>query len=328
MHSIRKGRRVPGLKAQHKEGVLALKQLCDAKFTDLQIGSESISFYPGKIKHGNFEIDIGTAGSITLLMQSVLLPSLFADGKVSWKITGGTDVIWSPQFDYFANVLVPYLRRFADIEVKLEKRGYYPKGGGNILTKITPKFNLKNFSSFEEIRKIISENVKPYSLNRQIGLVQIKGVAHASKSLQERSVAERLCDTAKSHLLHYKVPVDIRREYQETYSDGCGITLWALFSDGENMNVLGADCLGEKNITAEEIAARAAEELNKEISSGAVVDKRLADQLIPFIALLPGSAIKTSEITKHCETNIWAAEQFLGKIFDIDYGNKTIRVIN
>jgi RNA 3'-terminal phosphate cyclase (ATP) len=139
MHSIRKGRKVPGLKAQHREGILALKQLCDAKFTDVQVGSESISFYPGRIKHGNFEIDIGTAGSITLLMQSVLLPSIFADGKVSWKITGGTDVSWSPQFDYFANVLVPYARRFADIEVKLEKRGYYPKGGGRVLIKINPK---------------------------------------------------------------------------------------------------------------------------------------------------------------------------------------------
>jgi RNA 3'-phosphate cyclase len=327
MRSIRKGRKVPGLKAQHKFGVLALKELCDAKFTDVQVGSESISFYPGRIKHGNFEIDIGTAGSITLLMQSVMLPSLFADGKVSWKITGGTDVVWSPQFDYFANVLVPYLRRFADIDIKLERRGYYPKGGGNVSVKINPKFNIKNFSSFDEFRKILSENVKSYALDKQPQLVKINGVAHASKSLQERNVAERLCETAKSYLLHHKVPVDIRMEYQETFSDGCGITLWALFSDGENTNVLGADCLGEKNITAEEIAAKAADELNKEIRSGAAADKKLADQIIPFTALLTGSAIKTSEITKHCKTNIWATEQFLGKLFELDDKNSVIRVV-
>jgi RNA 3'-phosphate cyclase len=327
MHSIRKGRKVPGLKAQHRFGVLALKELCDAKFTDIQIGSESISFYPGRIKHGNFEIDIGTAGSITLLMQSVLLPSLFADGRVSWKITGGTDVVWSPQFDYFANVLIPYARKFADIDVKLEKRGYFPKGGGRVLVKITPKFSINDFNSLDELRKALSENMKPYSLDAQKQLAKINGVCHASKSLQERNAAERLSSTAKSYLMHNKVPIDIRTEYHDSYSDGCGITLWALFSDGENTDILGADRLGEKNTTAEEIAAKAADELNKEISSGAAVDKRLADQIIPFIAMLPGSSIKTSEITKHCETNLWAAEQFFGKIFELDAKHSEIRVI-
>jgi RNA 3'-terminal phosphate cyclase (GTP) len=327
MHSIRKGRKVPGLKAQHKFGVLALKELCNAKFTDVQVGSENISFYPGIIKHGNYEIDIGTAGSITLLMQSVLLPSLFADGKVSWKISGGTDVAWSPQFDYFANIFIPYIKRFADIDIKLEKRGYFPQGGGSVLIKINPKFSIKEFSSFDEFRKIISENIQAYTLDRRAELVKINGVSHASKSLQDRNVAERLAETAKSYLLHHKVPIEIRTEYSDTHSDGCGITLWALFSDGENMTRLGADCLGEKNKTSEEIARTAAEQLSREIDSGAVVDSRMADQIMPFIALLPSSAVKTSEITKHTETNIWIIEQFFGKIFELDIKNSLIKVV-
>ncbi|MBW2992222.1 RNA 3'-terminal phosphate cyclase [Candidatus Woesearchaeota archaeon] len=327
IHSIRKGRKIPGLKAQHKHGVLALKQLCSAKFADVQVGSENISFYPGVIKHGNYEIDIGTAGSITLLMQSILLPSIFADGKVSWHITGGTDVIWSPQFDYFANVLIPYTRKFAEIEARLEKRGYYPKGGGRVLVKINPKYHLKDFESFSELRKYLSEQTKPHNLEKQMELVKINGIAHSSKRLQERNVAERLMETAKGNLLHYKVPVDIRVEYTDTYSDGCGITLWALFSDGEDTTVLGADGLGERKVTSEEVATKAAESLRKEINSGAVVDKRLADQLVPFIALVKGSVIKTSEITKHCETNIWAVEQFLGKCFEVDEENKKVKVI-
>ena len=213
MHSIRKGRKIPGLKAQHKHGVLALKQLCDAKFSDVNVGSENISFYPGIIKHGNFEVDIGTAGSITLLMQSILLPSLFADGKVIWKITGGTDVVWSPQYDYFANVLVPYARKFADIETSLEKRGYYPQGGGRVTVKIKPRFYLKSFDSFDDFRKHVSEAAGPYILDMQKELVKIGGVSHSSKSLQEKNVAERMMETAKSNLLHYKVPIDIRTEY-------------------------------------------------------------------------------------------------------------------
>lgn len=327
MHNIRKGRKVPGLKAQHKTGVLALRQLCDAKFTDVEIGSENVSFYPGIIKSGNFEIDIGTAGSITLLFQSILLPSLFADKKVSWKITGGTDVIWSPQFDYFANVLVPYLKRFADIEIKLEKRGYYPKGGGKVLIKIDPKFHLRDFENFAELRKHLAEEVKPYTLDKQLELVKINGVAHSSSTLQKAEVADRLAETAKSNLLSFKVPIDIRIEYQQTYSDGCGIALWALFSNGENITVSGTDSLGEKRLSSEQVAGKAADELKKEIKSGAVIDKHLADQLIPFIALVPGSVIKISEITPHTLTNIWVVEQFLGKTFEVDKENNLIRVI-
>lgn len=327
MHSIRKGRKVSGLKQQHKFGVLALKELCSAKFTDVQVGSENISFYPGVIKHGNYDIDIGTAGSITLLFQSILLPSLFADGKTSWHITGGTDVAWSPQYDYFANVLIPYARKFADIEVKLEKRGYYPQGGGKVLVRINPKFSIKEYSGFDWLRRTLSEQLKPYNLDERMELVKINGVSHASKILQDREVAERMADTAKSNLLHFKVPVDIRTEYSDTLSDGCGITLWALFSDGENTSVLGADCLGDKRMTSEEVATKAAEELKKELNSGAVIDKRLADQIIPFIALLQGSTIKTSEITKHTETNIWTTEQFYGKLFQSDTNNKTIKVV-
>jgi RNA 3'-terminal phosphate cyclase len=174
---------------------------------------------------------------------------------------------------------------------------------------------------------MLSETIKPYLLNNQKQLVKINGVCHASKSLQERNVAERLSSTAKSYLMHNKVPIDIRTEYHDSYSDGCGITLWALFSDGENTDILGADCLGEKNISAEEIAAKAADELNKEISSGAAVDKKLADQILPFIAMIPKSLIRTSEITKHCETNKWIVEQFLGKLFESDNKNSVIKVI-
>lgn len=328
MHSIRKGRKVPGLKAQHKHGVLALKELCSAKFADVNVGSENISFYPGVIKKGNYEVDIGTAGSITLLFQSILLPSLFADGKVNWKITGGTDVIWSPQFDYFANVLIPYARKFADIEVKLEKRGYFPKGGGKVLVKINPKYHLKDFNDFEELRKHLSENLKKYDLEFPLELVKINAVSHASKELQEREVAERMGNVAKSYLLHYKVPVDIRIEYQETFSDGCGISLWALYSNGEETTRLGADSLGERKVTSEQVATKAAEQLKKEVDSGAVVDSRMADQILPFIALLPGSIIRTSSISAHAMTNIWIIEQFLGKCFEVDEKNGLIKAIN
>lgn len=327
MHSIRKGRKVPGLKAQHKHGVLALKQLCSAKSADVQIGSENISFYPGLIKHGNYEIDIGTAGSITLLMQSILLPSLFADGKVNWRLTGGTDVIWSPQFDYFANVLVPYARKFADIEVKLEKRGYYPKGGGKVFIGINPKFHLRDSSNLDELKNRLNEEVKPYHLENQMELVKINGVAHSSKSLESRNVAERMMETAKGNLLHHKVPVDIRVEYTDTYSDGCGITLVALFSDGEETTRLGADTLGGKGKTSEEVATSAAESLKKEINSKAVVDKNMADQILPFIALVKGSVIRTSEISRHTMTNIWAVERFLNRTFEVDEKNNIIKVI-
>src|SRR3989338_6026985 len=138
--NIRANRSEPGLKAQHLHAIKALTQLCQAETNPIDIGTRELTFKPGKIKKGIYSIDIGTAGSITLLLQALILPSLFAPGKVTLNITGGTCGKWQASVDYLQHLLLPHLQRFVEkIELKIIKRGYYPAGGGEIILEISLK---------------------------------------------------------------------------------------------------------------------------------------------------------------------------------------------
>ena len=322
---IRKGRPTPGLKNQHIYCVKALEKLCNAKTNDAQLASTHLKYEPDKIESKNLNIDIGTAGSITLLFQSILIPSIFADKTLKITVTGGTDTKFAQPFDYFKEVFLPQIRRFADVDARLIRRGYYPKGNGKIELKIKQKFHLKDFNNFNEFHNHLKETTQKIDITRQHNLIQIKGISHASFSLQKAEVAERQAKNAELTLKNkYSCPVNIETTYNETLSPGSGITLWAIFSKQEdeinelNPIRLGADSLGERGKKAEKVGQEAASNLIKQIESKAPVDYYLADQILPFMALTGKSTIKTSKITNHTKTNIYVIEQFLGKIFEID----------
>ncbi|MBW2993180.1 RNA 3'-terminal phosphate cyclase [Candidatus Woesearchaeota archaeon] len=324
---IRKGRKQPGLKAQHLQCIKALEQLCSAKSEHAKLGSDKLRFTPGKISGKTVTIDIGTAGSISLLMQSLLLPSIFADRKVSFHITGGTSGKWAMPVDYFSNVFAQHLKKFCEkIDIKLLKRGYYPKGGGQVEIVIKPRWSVSNFEEFF----IEMKKQGPFiDIVEQGTLLQIKGISHASKLLENSQVAERQANAAQVLLSKYQCPVQIRTEYCDTRSMGSGITLWGIFSEGDEIDfsnpvIIGSDSLGERGKKAELVGREAAENLIKEIDSYAAADSYLADNLVPFLVF--GGKIKTSKITNHCKTNIWVCEQFLGKMFKIDEENKVISV--
>ena len=301
--NIRRGRDQPGLKAQHLHCIRALEELCSAKTEHSGLGSSTLKYVPGKIKNGTVKVDIGTAGSISLLLQAVLLPCLFGEGRVRLKIIGGTSGKWAMPFDYFNNLFVPFFRD--NIKVKLVNRGYYPKGGGEIEITVRPG----------KLNKI--------DLIEQGKLMQIKGISHSSKILEKVNVSERQAKSARIILNSLKVPIDIRTEYCDTLSPGSGITLWGIFE--ENKSFIGSDGLGEKGKRAEIVGREAAENFIKELKTGCAIDSHLADNLIPLLALFSGR-IKVSSITEHCRTNIWICEQFLGEIFNIDEKNSIISV--
>jgi len=306
--NIRMGRPNPGLAAQHVACVDAAMKLCNAEVVGRYTGSTEIEFKPGEFKGGHHDIGIGTAGSITLLLQSLLLPSIFCGKKVSFHIIGGTDVKWSQPFDYFNSVFLAQMRRYADIEANLFKRGYYPKGGGEVRIVINGKFD-----SISQAPAIL--------LLEQKKLLQIRGLSHASADLEGAGVAERQSESAKLYLGKLNAPFSFTHHYYNSLSTGSGITLWAVFGEDEidlkNPVVLGADSLGERNKRAEDVGKEAADNLLAEISSGAAVDKHLADQLIPFMAL-SGGIIRASEITNHVKSNIYVAEKFMSVKFGIN----------
>ena len=183
---IRKNRPEPGLKAQHLTAIQALKQICNAQTSPCDIGSTSLRYLPQIVKPGTYNIDIGTAGSITLLLQALIPPLLKTTRKTTLSITGGTCGKWQAPIEYFELVLLPLLQSFAAITCQVQKRGYYPKGGGSVTITIAPK------------------QPKPMDLKEQGTLVSIKGISHASTDLSQKKVAERQASAAQLLLKKYK----------------------------------------------------------------------------------------------------------------------------
>ncbi len=322
--NIRAGRSESGLKAQHLTAIKTLKELCHAETNKIDLGSIELHFKPGKIKKGIYDIDIGTAGSITLLLQALILPSLFAPGKVTFNITGGTCGKWQASVDYLQNILLPYLNRFVEkIEMKILKRGYYPKGQGLIRLEISPRFNIHKYESFSGLLEELPFKVPKIILLEQGKLEQIRGIVNVSAELQEKEVGERIKNAIVGSVKQYAVPTTVRVEYAKAESIGGEALVWGVFSnngkvDYDNPVLLAGDALLEKNKSSEEIGKEASDELKKQIDLDAAVDHHLADQLIQFMALLPGSKIKAGEISKHAETNMYVLEKFLPVAFKIE----------
>ncbi|MCM8765321.1 MAG: RNA 3'-terminal phosphate cyclase [Candidatus Omnitrophica bacterium] len=299
IYNIRAKRLKPGLKAQHFHTFRAVAEITDAEYKGLEIGSREIEFIPKTLKSKFLSLDIGTAGSIGLLLQSLILPACFCPAGLDLKVKGGTCGKGQIPIEYYQIVLIPLLRRLGvEIELNLLKRGYYPKGGGEVEVKIS------------RVKKLF-----PLTLIKQGRITRIRGISHASQSLQKQSVAERQAEKAREILKRrFNLDIDIEIEYSEALSPGSGIVLGV---ETDTHALFGADALGERGKPAEKVGEEVAKKLIKEIESGAAVDRHLADNLIPWLAFC-GGEIKVSEMTLHTQTNIWVTELFLGKTFEVE----------
>jgi len=304
--NIRQGREKPGLMPQHLLGIRALARLCNGKLEGDQLGSQEIKLFPGEIEAKDLHIKIETAGSITLCLQSLLPVALRTPNPI--KITfegGGTDVPFSPTIDYFRYVFLRILEQAgAKAEVKILKRGYYPEGGAEVEVKVYPL-------------KIKTNLVSPgrnFNLIERVNFKKITAISGASESLKSKKVAERQLAGVREILGKLKLPIEEKVEYYQTQCPGSQICLIAEFEN----TVIGADNLGKLGKRAEDIGKEAALELLKEQKSGASLDKHLADQILPFMALASSkSSVTVSEITNHCKTNIWVIEKFIKGKFEI-----------
>jgi len=292
--NIRAKRPNPGLKRQHITAIEAVRKICNGEAEGLEEGSLSITFRPGKIEGGEHVLSIGTAGSITLVLQACILPSIFAEDEVRLVIRGGTDVKWAPPWDYFQHVFLPLLRKMnVRIEGGLKRRGYYPKGGGEVKVTIKPCAELNPIDFGEDGR----------------GEMNIKGIVNIS-SLPLR-IAERIKNSAEREFQIKGMNAEIGIEEANALSLGVGIVLWA--SDGK---ILGSDCLGERGKPAEKVGKDAAISLIEEIESGADIDIRAVDQLLPYITLAGSSSFRCRKISNHAETEMWLLEKFIDAKFE------------
>src|SRR3989475_12656104 len=179
---IRAGRPEPGISPQHMTGVKAAAELCSANLQGLEVGATEFVFKPGKLRAGAFQSDVGTAGSVSLVLQSLMPMLAFAPGPVQLEITGGTDVKWSPPIDYVRLVTLPILKKIGyQGHLEIVRRGHYPKGGGLV------KFSTGGAS---KLRGLIDEKRGSAS--------KIFGISHAVGL--PRHVAERQASSAKKRL--------------------------------------------------------------------------------------------------------------------------------
>ncbi|WP_461866788.1 RNA 3'-terminal phosphate cyclase [Thermococcus sp.] len=291
---IRANRPNPGLRPQHLHGILALKELSNARVKGAKVGSTVLEFIPGKAEPKHVRVPIKTAGSITLVLQALLPAMAFTGG--SFEITGGTDVPWSPPVDYLKNVtLYPLGRMGIEAELEIRRRGHYPKGGGLVTGRVEPW-----------------EERKPLEALEWGHIDRFAGVSHATNL--PAHVAERQARAARKRLKSlYSVPVEIEREVSRSLGPGSGIVVWA---ETDSLRLAG-DALGKRGKPAEVVGREAADELIAQLTPRRAVDRFLGDQLIPFLAFA-GGEIGVTEITSHLVTNVWVVEQFLGKTFEVE----------
>lgn len=279
IYNIRAGRDAPGLKPQHVACARAVRSIARGTLEGAEEGSDELRYSPKQIYGGDYEFDIGTAGSTVLLAQAIL-PLLFASPKKSTiRIRGGTHVPKAPTFEYFERVFLPALSIFGlQAKCTIERAGFFPRGGGEITLEVnpgTPK-PATYWPRESKIRAILTYSNLPLKV-----------------PIREKKV-----------LITNDINEVYIREYEAT-DPGNAVLLWKGFC--------GSAVLGKKGLRSEEVSQITIEELKRE--GDAEVDHHLADQLLLYAALGGKTRFKTSLISKHTETNIYVIEKFLGKKF-------------
>ncbi len=302
IYHIRRGRRRPGLAPQHLAGVRAVARTCGAELEGDAIDSQEMLFRPGALDPPErFTAEVGTAGSVTLVLQGVTIPLAASSGLTEVTVSGGTHVKWSPPADYLGEVFAWYLGRMgARVEPVEEQPGFYPRGGGRLTVRV--QGGRLRGASFAE--------------RGQPRVIQARSIA--TEDLRRAKVAERQLEGVRSVL----APDEAHAEYVRSPSTGTAVHVSASYSGCR----LGASALGERGKPAEKVGRQAAEQLLAEMESGACLDAHMADQILPYMALADGpSEARVSAVTDHCRTNIWVIQQFLPARFDVDEEASLIR---
>ena len=285
--NIRAGRKKPGLLRQHLTAVTAAAAVSGAQAPGAKLGAAELRFAPGAITPGEYRFAVGTAGSTTLVLQTVLPTLLVARGPSTLILEGGTHNPYAPPFDFLAKAFLPLVARMGPrVEAVLERPGFYPAGGGCIRVHATPAASLARLDLLER---------------GEIG----RRLARAVVSNLPRNIADRELACVRDLLGWERESLQV----EETASRGPGNLLMLEIESERITEVFTA--FGERGIRAEDVGRAAVDEARDYMASGAPVGPHLADQLLLPMAMAGGGSFRTVAPTRHTLTNIEVLKMFL-----------------
>jgi RNA 3'-terminal phosphate cyclase (ATP) len=304
IEDIRAGRQKPGLMRQHLTAVQAAAEVGRAHVEGEEVGSRAITFIPSTIKPGNYFFRVGTAGSATLVLQTVLPALMIADGPSKLILEGGTHNPWAPPFDFLDKTFFPLVNRMGPrIRADLEQYGFYPAGGGRFTVWIQPEQMLSGFDLLTR-GEITSRRVRAIVANlpRHIGEREIKTIA-------AKSNWDKRCFEVE--------------EVENAAAPG-NVVLIELESS-ELTEVMSG--FGRPAVRAEKVAAEVLNEARDYLQADVPVGPHLADQLMLPLGMsawqrangaeLVGGSFRTLPLTRHAHTHAAILRQMLGVAVDV-----------
>ena len=300
---IRENRPTNGLSRQHVAAVKAVARMAGSTVEGCTMGSGDLKFYPGTEQEYDIDVNISSAGSISLVLQAMLLAARNHTRRLTVDISGGTNVMWAPPIDSYSTLLFPMMRRMGiNADVKIIDRGFYPQGGGRVIATLDP-----------------IGDITPLALDSLGELVQVRGICFC----------QRLADwipeaMVKSCRQAFEPDIDVDIEVQRTEGDSCGAGL-VLVAEYEN-GMLGSNALSARGQSPERSGKDAARDLISEMQSGATMDVHTADQLLPYMAMATGeSSFNVSRISRHLLSQMDTLESFLDVKFGVERTNDVYR---
>ncbi|TVM00254.1 MAG: RNA 3'-phosphate cyclase [Candidatus Brocadia sp. WS118] len=290
IYKIRANRKTPGLSHQHLQSVNATASICNAEVMGNRLRSTGLKFFPGEIQAGDYHFDIRTAGSVSLVLQTIFYPLSLANKPSSIAITGGTHVSHSPCVDYLTQQWLYFLKKIGFIaEIQTLRAGFYPRGGGEVIVTIDPKCPQH-----------------PVRLENRGKLLMVHGLSTVSNL--DSKIAQRQQTQAKKNFLERNIPHEIGIAEIPAAGKGTMLLLVGQFEQSQCCYFsLGA--IGKR---AETVADEACNQFFSFLETTGVIDEYLADQLIIPLALTKEmSHYITPRITQHLLTNIEIVKLFL-----------------
>ncbi|MCU0697815.1 MAG: RNA 3'-terminal phosphate cyclase [Myxococcaceae bacterium] len=297
LEHVRARRKPPGLKAQHLTCVVGAASLGDAEVEGATLGSETLTFHPRALRGGDFTFDVGTAGSMSLLLHCLAYPLAFAGGG-SLTLTGGSHVIASPSFDYVSRVWAPLVAGYGlSVRPTLQQAGFFPEGGGRLVASIEPP------------RLNVDRPLDRPALSRVVVRSVVAGLS--------LDIARRQADTARRALNDVGVPCDVEVEALPA-GPSKGTALLVVLEAGQQP-LGGFSALGERRLPAEEVARLAVRDARHFLRGHGAVDEHAGDQLLLPMGLAAAgllgrareSRFRAHVVSDHLTTHAAVLEAFL-----------------